>query len=58
MRAPAYQTTRRAVGQVPTPADRDSTTEGGARMLKTHLRYVRYALTALSAVGFAACKST
>lgn len=24
------------------------------RMLKAHLRYVRYALTALSAIGFAA----
>jgi len=27
-------------------------------MLKSHLRYARYALSALSAVGFAACKST
>jgi len=27
-------------------------------MLKAHLRYVRYAVSALSAVGFAACKST
>jgi len=27
-------------------------------MVKAHLRYFRYALTALSAVGFVACKSS
>jgi hypothetical protein len=28
------------------------------RMLKAHLRYVRYALTALSAIGFAAAANS
>jgi hypothetical protein len=32
--------------------------EGVSKMLKYHLRYARYALSALSSVGFAVCKNT